>query len=1079
MLALALCVLMLHGAEAIGANFVALSGGSWTNTSVWGTNGALPGAGDVVFIRNGRTVSIDAPVGSVADFLLGATGDSTGSLMLYGNGRLVAGTGSVGRNQNGAVGYLHLRAGAALQMGNTNGSGVLNVGVETSTNRCLGVMTVRGGIFSGRLVVGSDLAGASGDVVRILGSGSTIGSGLTSSNNLVVNSSGSLEFIFDRSGVSTLDFAGPALFSAAAKVVVDGSFYRGPAQTFELLRAGSFGPTAPQITLRNFAPGASHAWQNGALTVSVTGPSPELPTTPLPSVVSVYRLDRANSSLDEMMASVAGIVNRNLPGRLLPDAREAWLDRLREEYPSVLKDAGSASDYFRFIDQHFELFSGYIIYDKDANPESLDVATSVAGVEQAIIVDPSTVSYALAAGLPLILDARDKTQQWAWDNYHDRFSRTKMFHLATSGGTNRLTGFTLRDYAVMTGGFCYYLPSDMGFYPRGQSPGGLLYGWGLERPFFSAASTNNQQAVAADLLVGASGTSGWKVDIKPQKNHVPLDAQPVDGNHYVAFVVSDGDNVGILQGNWITTERLFASPLRGRFKITWDISPALAEINPFGLNYIYGQAGIDKFVNAGGRGLFFPGEVPDLPALAADVDHAMREVDQNVISILDPSLDMSVADRIVSAPQVLGVMYKTYDGAYKALNGQIRWSGGKPIISVKHTLWEGFGTPASISAALNAAPRNPRFDQNSYSIVNVHPWSPTPVENLDALVQQLNENVKVVSLEELIIYLRNAYGVNQGFRAAREVCYWTQTNNLSQEQRVAGVWESPSIWNTQADGAGASSDWKTNHVAAFRPGNYAVAVQGAPRVSGLEFQGGEVKLAGGALDITGETEVRVPAGVHEIGSRVQGVGHLRKTGAGTLLLSHPDNVFTGRLTVADGTVRLTGTLAKASGVVIEAGAVLDNQGIIASGDVSVGEGGTYLGRGEVTGSLTNRGTVRAAGGQVLGVRGIVTNFGLLDLMTSGQGAPGNLVNLGGRVLLRDALRVANFQKLPNGFQVVVESYGGHNYRLQRSMDLVSPWQDVGPDQAGVTMPGFLPKFLTFEDQTAPDSGCFYRIVVTP
>jgi hypothetical protein len=94
-------------------------------------------------------------------------------------------------------------------------------------------------------------------------------------------------------------------------------------------------------------------------------------------------------------------------------------------------------------------------------------------------------------------------------------------------------------------------------------------------------------------------------------------------------------------------------------------------------------------------------------------------------------------------------------------------------VSVKHTLWDGFDTPNEIVSVLNGAPTNPFSDQDSYTIVNVHPWSTStmdggtgnPMGNVNYIVDRLNSSVKVVTLEELFIHLRNNFGtvVDPGF----------------------------------------------------------------------------------------------------------------------------------------------------------------------------------------------------------------------------------------------------------------------------------------------------------------------------
>ena len=80
------------------------------------------------------------------------------------------------------------------------------------------------------------------------------------------------------------------------------------------------------------------------------------------------------------------------------------------------------------------IIKGYILYrsakSKGENnagwPDmdcSVNVATSLAGLLDGIIVDEELEKEAKAHGLKLLLDVRAKTQLWCFQNYKDRFNR--------------------------------------------------------------------------------------------------------------------------------------------------------------------------------------------------------------------------------------------------------------------------------------------------------------------------------------------------------------------------------------------------------------------------------------------------------------------------------------------------------------------------------------------------------------------------------------------------------------------------------------------------------------------------------
>jgi hypothetical protein len=485
----------------------------------------------------------------------------------------------------------------------------------------------------------------------------------------------------------------------------------------------------------------------------------------LPSTVYVYDMSNSSASQRELMASLAGIVNRttpelllSYPGDNLPNPN-FWLRQLQAEHPEI--QSQSFSNPLVFLTRYRDRLSGYILYDKQSNAESINVATSLAGVHDAIMVDNSTLAYALAAGLTQVADARTMT---AADVYAQHASQLSKQFIVTQD-----TWFDqqLRDLAVAKRAFTFWQPPAMNTYLAGQDHNSRLLGWGPdEQALFSQSSQNNLRMVASNHLQSGSTTSGWTVPLRKQKTHVSTATPTLPGKHYVAFVMSDGDNVQWITNGFPTDPKWFGSPKRGNFTMNWDLSGSLKDINPVALNYLYdhasGGAGAHKdfFVNAGG--IVFPSQYPDTAGLVATMHQELLDSDHDIISVIDPLFSASKLDPLLDDPAVMGIMFKTYSDAYKGRNGAIYWHNGKPVASVKYSLWDGFDTPDGLVAALNAAPRNPLSDVRSYSIVNVHPWSTgflgDPMSNLDYIAARLDPNVVPVTLEELFIHLRSNFG---------------------------------------------------------------------------------------------------------------------------------------------------------------------------------------------------------------------------------------------------------------------------------------------------------------------------------
>src|SRR5882672_9367619 len=364
----------------------------------------------------------------------------------------------------------------------------------------------------------------------------------------------------------------------------------------------------------------------------------------LPQTVYIYSLGTPSQNI--MIAGLAGVVNRNTDGELLLSPNNSslpnplfWLNQLRAAYPQV--QSQFQSDPTFFINRYRTMLNGYVLYDRASNAHSINMATAIAGVTNALVVDPSTLSYATAAALPLIADTRNMTYSQVYAQYGPYFNKNMLFHQDTTKNEN------LRDYSIMNHGFMYYTdPTALNPYAASQNHQGRIYGWGPDEfQLFNQGSQNDQQIVGSNWSWSSSTTSKWKVPLSKQKYHPAVNLPTQTGKHYVAFVMSDGDNVQVLTGGWATDPKWFGSPYRGNFNMTWDFSPTLPEMNVVAFNYYYAHAsdGLskDNFATAEGAGVSFPSQYPDIAGLALSISQAMRLADHKVICVLDPSYSTS------------------------------------------------------------------------------------------------------------------------------------------------------------------------------------------------------------------------------------------------------------------------------------------------------------------------------------------------------------------------------------------------------------------------------------------------------
>ncbi len=259
----------------VSGNFVLLTSGLWAKGANW-DRGQYPGVSNLVYIRKGLSATVTTDAGSIQRFYVGdnAATYSTGLgfLNILPGGKLITllDSSQVGRqNASGADGRLSI-SGGLLQMGDETGNYVLKVGVDNAAAPITGAVFLSGGEFRGRIQLGSTgISNALPDRLRIAGDTAVIGSTSSSGPGLEVGGSGTVEYEFNSSGVSGMNFAqSTGIFHSGSSVVIDGAAYKSGAADFVLLQCAAFNGT-PNVTLQNCPDGTTYAWNTNAGTFTV------------------------------------------------------------------------------------------------------------------------------------------------------------------------------------------------------------------------------------------------------------------------------------------------------------------------------------------------------------------------------------------------------------------------------------------------------------------------------------------------------------------------------------------------------------------------------------------------------------------------------------------------------------------------------------------------------------------------------------------------------------------------------------------------------------------------------------------
>ena len=133
----------------------------------------------------------------------------------------------------------------------------------------------------------------------------------------------------------------------------------------------------------------------------------------------------------------------------------------------------------------------------------------------------------------------------------------------------------LRDFAVAHRAFTYATadPTFRTQVAKALGPQALVYGWGDdEYRWVSGLSRANATGGPADWCVNLSALQKLPAG-RLRRPRRPL-PETKEGTRTIAFVVSDGDNLQWLCGNFVGNARYWDSPLRGTFPMTWEAAPA-------------------------------------------------------------------------------------------------------------------------------------------------------------------------------------------------------------------------------------------------------------------------------------------------------------------------------------------------------------------------------------------------------------------------------------------------------------------------------------------------------------------------
>lgn len=308
-----------------------------------------------------------------------------------------------------------------------------------------------------------------------------------------------------------------------------------------------------------------------------------------------------------MFSAFQGLINRKKPRIFLFEAaREGkykWPDLLNlkiNEYPIEKR--------WELIDKYKDEISGVVFYSIEKNEHYKNLASTVAGLKNALPVTKIEYEALKQIGInyPILADFSSlnyttsvEIYQYLYDNYWNECSKRLLI------SQNPNTGY-IRDLGVAAGAVIVWLDPRKSTentmirkFLRDMKAGeSIMTGWWAEeRSGIGIGTEYGISTIPSDFYENATVYAGMShqigLPVVPKKPEL-------ENKVYLAIFLSDGDNVQYCQH---AMSNLWDDKGRGIIPINWTVSPGLVDLGPGLLNYYYKTATPNEFFASGPSGL--------------------------------------------------------------------------------------------------------------------------------------------------------------------------------------------------------------------------------------------------------------------------------------------------------------------------------------------------------------------------------------------------------------------------------------------------------------------------------------------
>lgn len=431
-------------------------------------------------------------------------------------------------------------------------------------------------------------------------------------------------------------------------------------------------------------------------------PDPVFPRSSTPSGLTVVDLELCHESsacnLEEkvLASTLQGVVNAKVPRMYVVEGKKDtsqafWLEVYKEGYNIEYSEPVSLWDA---LDTFAGEPDGMVIYSMD-EPYTVNLATTMAGIENAIAVSPSLMDRLSAYDLEVVDDLRDRWKdkyeayRWAFENLYPLCNEDALAVLNTDD-------WRLRDYLVEFKVFTFYLKAvkdDKALLEDilSNTPYNIpVFGYmasTAEEEMAGALTlaTYNKFLIPSDTTANLSVHSGLpRPEVRMEQSHEPIPSADLDGKLVITAAFTDGDNLNIPLHRY-PQERYWLNEERGKVPVGWSYAMGMLDLAPGILRYYLSSMNeADEFVATIGIGYAHPSFYPDLSTFARLTGEYARFEDAPSFWTIDPLAyfpENSELDKMLRLFMEEGGFAGVIAGYLPTASGEYITASGVPLLT--------------------------------------------------------------------------------------------------------------------------------------------------------------------------------------------------------------------------------------------------------------------------------------------------------------------------------------------------------------------------------------------------------------